>query len=98
MSAFSFRFPTQTQHAFLSYWKTQVISTAIRLDIFTPMDLAPMSVNTLGAKMGCSPRGTAALLDGLVALGLVNRDDKGLYRLTDESSHFLVKGKPDYIG
>jgi SAM-dependent methyltransferase len=44
-----------------------------------------------------SLRGTQALLDGLVGLGLV-RVSAGKYANSEEASAFLVEGKPTYLG
>lgn len=98
MSTANLRYPTQIQKAFQAFWQTQALTTALRLDLFTTLDIAPMAAPTLAAKLGCATRGTHALLDGLVALGLVVRDAKGLFKNSEEAALFLVKGKPEFLG
>ena len=54
-------------------------------------------MDQLSAATGASPRGMRALLNGLVGTEfLMRRGEK--YALTPESSAFLVKSKPAFMG
>lgn len=75
-----------------------MLEAAIRNHIFDELDAGPMSLPELHQATGCAPRGLAPILNALVGLGFLTRDDNDLYSLTAESSMFLVSHKPTYHG
>lgn len=75
-----------------------VLEAAIRHRIFDELDAGPMSVPELHHATGCLPRGLVPILNALVGLGFLARDEHELYSLTPESSMFLVSHKPTYHG
>jgi 2-polyprenyl-3-methyl-5-hydroxy-6-metoxy-1,4-benzoquinol methylase len=75
-----------------------LIETAIRCGIFDILDKGPKSLDALCVKTGTSPRGLRMVLDALVGLDLLSKDDARRYALTQESATFLVTGKPTYHG
>jgi 2-polyprenyl-3-methyl-5-hydroxy-6-metoxy-1,4-benzoquinol methylase len=75
-----------------------LIETAIRYGIFDILDKRAESLERLCAETGTSPRGLRMLLDALVGLDVLSKDDAGHYSLTEESAAFLVTGKPTYHG
>jgi SAM-dependent methyltransferase len=65
--------------------------------VFDALDKSAKTLDQLAAATGASPRGMRALLNGLVGTEfLVRRGEK--YALTAESSAFLVKSKPTFMG
>lgn len=75
-----------------------MIETAIRCSVFDILDKGAKSLDALCAETGTSPRGLRMVLDALVGLDVLSKDDAGRYALTPESATFLVTGKPSYHG
>jgi ubiquinone/menaquinone biosynthesis C-methylase UbiE len=75
-----------------------MIETAIRYGVFDILDNGAKSRDALCAETGTSPRGLRMVLDALVGLDVLSKDDNGNYALTEESATFLVTGKPSYHG
>src|SRR5712691_8988474 len=75
-----------------------IIEAALRHQIFKALETGAKTVDTLSAETRTSPRGLRAILNALVGLDLLARDDQGRYALTPESAMFLVSGKPAFHG
>ncbi|MGJ5893156.1 methyltransferase [Streptomyces niveiscabiei] len=75
------------------YWATGMVGTAATYDLFTHLEDGAGSPEELAARAGIAVRGARALLDGLVALELVEVAG-GRYRNSREASAFLVAGRP----
>ena len=75
-----------------------MIETAIRFGVFDILDKSPKTVEALCAETGTSPRGLRMMLNALVGLDVLSKDETGRYALTEESATFLVTGKPTYYG
>jgi ubiquinone/menaquinone biosynthesis C-methylase UbiE len=75
-----------------------IIEAAIRHQVFNALDEGPKTVDTLSAETRTSRRGLRAILNALLGLELLSRDDQGRYALTPESATFLVSGKPTFHG
>jgi ubiquinone/menaquinone biosynthesis C-methylase UbiE len=78
-------------------WATGILGSATRHGLFTALERHPETAPALAKKVGISPRGAQALLDGLTGLGLLTLSN-GVYHNTPEASAFLVSGKPSYLG
>jgi ubiquinone/menaquinone biosynthesis C-methylase UbiE len=74
-----------------------MIETAIRCGVFDILDKGAKSLDALCDETGTSPRGLRMVLDALVGLDVLSKDD-GHYGLTQESATFLVTGKSHYHG
>lgn len=75
------------------YWATGIMGTAAQYQVFTHLENGTGGAAELAERAGIAPRGAQALLDGLVALGVVEVE-QGRYRNTPEASAFLVEGRP----
>jgi ubiquinone/menaquinone biosynthesis C-methylase UbiE len=75
-----------------------LIETAIRYRIFDILDKGARTLDALCAETGTSPRGLRTVLNALVGLDVLSKDDAGRYALTEEAAAFLVTGKPTYHG
>ena len=78
-------------------WGAGILATGVIQSIFTHLDAGATTTQRVAQSAGLSERGTQALLDGLVGLGLVELID-GSYLNSAEASEFLVEGKPAYTG
>jgi len=76
---------------------SKVLLSAVELGLFSELAAAPLDADAIGRRLGLHPRGIRDFLDALVALGMLARNDV-LYSNTPESSVFLDRAKPAYIG
>jgi len=72
---------------------SQILFTALRANLFTYLE-GSVKAEDVARELGWSPRGTRMLLDGLVALGLVEKFD-GDYCNAPIAAHCLIPGGPD---
>lgn len=69
----------------------------MQLDVFTPLKDGPKTAEQIANAIGGNAGMLQRLLYGLVNAGLLSVDGNA-FSNTPESDHFLVKGKPSYIG
>lgn len=69
----------------------------MQLDVFTPLNDGPLSAAQLADALGIDPTRTARLLHALAAIGLLTVDGDR-FSNAPEAEHFLVRGRPTYIG
>ena len=69
----------------------------MQLDVFTPLADGPLSGEALARELDLRADKLEPLLYALVTAGLLSVQG-GRFANTEESGHFLVKGKPSYIG
>jgi len=86
----------------LGFWPSKALLTAIEFDLFTHLGKGgPMTGEQIRAQAGWHPRGVHDLLDGLVALGMLQREGNGpaaKYKNSPDSAAHLDKGQPGYVG
>src|SRR5580658_7920384 len=85
------------QFAF-GYAPPLILEAAVRNRVFDTLDEGPKTVAETSAATGSSERGLFALMNALVGLEFLARDDAGRYSLTPESATYLVSSKPAYFG
>lgn len=78
------------------FQKSRVLLTAIELNIFTVIDVKPLSSADTTKKIKTDARATDRLMNALVGLGFLFKS-KNRFRNTEFTSKYLVKGKPDYM-
>jgi ubiquinone/menaquinone biosynthesis C-methylase UbiE len=79
------------------YEPALILEAAVRNGVFDLLHSEPLGLAQIAAKSGASQRGLRALLDGLVAIDLLERDGER-YALTPESAAYLVTSSPRYQG
>ncbi len=79
-----------------AYKRSQILFTALDGNVFALLE-EPATATFVADKTGWSLRGTAMLLDGLLALQLVIKED-GAYRNGEAASACLVPGAPAWQG
>lgn len=79
-----------------AFRQSQILFTAHDYGVFALLDEARTAAD-VAAQIGCSVRGTAMLLDGLVALELLEKHGN-LYKNAPVASACLVPGKTAYQG
>ncbi len=83
------------------FWPSKVLLSAVELELFTHLGSESFAGQEIGDKLGLHPRAIWDFLDGLVALGLLDREGDGTdarYRNTQATAVFLDKNSPQYIG
>jgi SAM-dependent methyltransferase len=78
-------------------WSCAALGAGVTHAIFTRIDEGCRTADEIARAAGLSPRGTRALLDGLVGIGLLTVEGDR-YQNTPEAAEFLVEGKPSYSG
>jgi len=81
----------------MGFWASKTFLSAIELEVFTELAKHPEDIDALRVRLGLNERGARDLVDTLVALGMLERED-GVYRNTPNADFFLDKEKPSYIG
>jgi len=71
------------------FMTSRVLLTAIELQVFDSLQEA-RTAPELAASLGTAPRATERLLNALVGMGLITKDEDGRYDNTVESWRFLV--------
>lgn len=89
--------PEKVMQMITGGWAASVLGSAARYGVFDALEGSGGTAETVAQKAGISQRGAQAVLDGLTGVGLLTHRD-GRYYNTPESSTFLIKGKPSYLG
>lgn len=80
-----------------AYQRSAAIKAAIELDVFTAIGEGNSTPQAIADRCRASERGIRILCDYLAIAGFLAKDSYG-YRLTPDSSVFLDKRSPAYIG
>lgn len=75
-----------------------ILEAAVRTRVFDVLNDGPKTVAETSAATGASARGLSAIMNALVGLEFLTRDDAGRYALTPDSAAFLVSSRPAYFG
>lgn len=78
--------------------RSRALATAVELDIFTHIANGKDAASDIALATGSTLRGIEMLLNALVGLELLEKDEGGHLRLAPDSREFLVRGKPGYLG
>ena len=80
-----------------AHQRTAAIKAAVELDVFTAIADGKTNPKSIAEKCSASERGMRILLDYLVVLGFLTKDDNS-YALTQDSAVFLNRHSPAYAG
>ena len=80
-----------------AYKQSQLLFTAVDADLFSLLEDPATAANIAKAR-DWSEHGTTILLNGLVGLGLLEKEPDGRYLNSAEATTCLVPGKPAYQG
>ncbi|MFN8061567.1 MAG: methyltransferase [Gemmatimonadaceae bacterium] len=93
--------PARILQTATAFWASKVLLTAVEFDLFSVLGDRSMTGTELGDRLGLHPRARYDFFDALVALQFLARDGDGKdgrYENTPETSAFLVKQSPTYVG
>src|SRR5208283_5165536 len=80
-----------------AYWYSEVLFSALELNIFGLLADCPAKVDRLAAQTGYDPDGLSRFLSALAALGLVV-EYEGVYSNGPLASRYLTPGNDAYLG
>lgn len=80
-----------------AHQRTEVLRTAIELELFTAIAEGMRTPGALANRCGASERGVRMLADSLTVAGFLKKE-KSEYTLTPDSQLFLDKRSPAYLG
>lgn len=75
-----------------------VLEAAIRHRVFDVLDAGPMNILEVEQATGAKARGLTAIMNALVGLNFLTRDQQGRYGLAPEAAAFLVSTRPGFQG
>jgi ubiquinone/menaquinone biosynthesis C-methylase UbiE len=75
-----------------------VLEAAIRHRVFDVLDSGAKDIGEVQKATGASARGLTAILNALVGMDFLTKDEQNRFALTPESSMFLVTTKPTFFG
>jgi hypothetical protein len=78
--------------------RAKVLLCAVELDLFTALGDGPLDITQLCDRLGLHHRSAGDFLDALVALGMLERDHRGLYGNAPEAGLYLDRRKPTFVG
>jgi ubiquinone/menaquinone biosynthesis C-methylase UbiE len=77
-----------------AYAPPLIIGAAANSKVFDMLESGPKTIEQVSRATGESERGLRAIMNALVGLDLLKKDQRGKYSLTPESDAFLVSNKP----
>ena len=80
------------------FWASKTFLSAIELRVFGAFEGGPLGLDELRKRLGLHERSARDFFDALVALHLLERDETGRYRNSEEAELFLNPAKPGYMG
>jgi hypothetical protein len=82
----------------LAFRAAKALLSAVELGVFTALAEDSLDLDALRMRVGIDQRGARDFFDALVALGMLERDERGRYANTPETNFYLDRQKPTYIG
>ena len=76
---------------------SRVLTTAVQLDLFSPLAAGPKTAAEVARERQAAERGVRMLFDALAVLQLL-RKEGGRYALSPLAAKHLVRGAPEYAG
>lgn len=89
--------PTAIVDLATAYWGSATLIAAVRLKLFTHLAAGAATAEAVAERAGTDPAATDALLSALASVGLVSKTGDR-YANTAPADHFLVEGRPAYLG
>ena len=85
--------PDDLNQTLRGYMESRALLTALELDLFTVVDGGATAAEA-SQKISTHPRATEMLLNALVAMGMLAKD-QGVFRNTPVTARFFMTGSPD---
>lgn len=85
------------QDALYGFARSQLMFTAIDMDLFTAITQGADTVEILTEQLEVDPRSLKIFMDGLVGIGFLTKNGN-IYQLPEDVQKYLVKDSPHYMG
>jgi SAM-dependent methyltransferase len=85
--------PDELNSTFRGFQESRVLLTAVELDLFTAVGSGARA-DEVSSRIGSDPRATEMLMNALVALGWLAKQDT-IFRNSPSSARYFVAGSPD---
>jgi SAM-dependent methyltransferase len=96
------RFPRDEQRVYDAYIagrQSAALAVAVRIGLFEELDRSTARTEeALRSHLGLHARPFRALLQALLAMGMLQRDPEGRLTAAPDASTYLVRGKPGWLG
>lgn len=79
------------------YWETKILLTAVKLDVFSVIDIRPKSAHEIAERIGADASTLGILLNALVAMKLLTKDGEVFGNSSTALTH-LVRHSTQYVG
>ncbi|NOT45065.1 MAG: methyltransferase domain-containing protein [Acidobacteria bacterium] len=92
--------PLRITQTGLAFWQAKCLLSAIELGVFTALGAGAKTRAALGDELGVHATALPDFLDGLVAMGFLEREGQGAlaeYRNGAEARQFLDRGSDEYM-
>jgi SAM-dependent methyltransferase len=86
------------QEALYAFTRSQILFTAIELDIFSAIASGANTLTLLREQLDLNRRGARMLLNGLVGIAFLSVSPEGVYSIPEDAAHYLIRGEQDYLG
>jgi 2-polyprenyl-3-methyl-5-hydroxy-6-metoxy-1,4-benzoquinol methylase len=80
-----------------AFRQSRALLTAVEIDIFSALHAGAGSAEEVAVRCGSDPRATDRLMNVLVGMGLLEKED-GVFRNSALATTHLVRGAPEYLG
>lgn len=90
--------PEDILDAGLGFMRSRALLAAVELGLFTTLGDRALTGEALVAELGLHPRANPDFFDLLVAMGILERDGRDVYRNSAGSAAYLDKSRPEYVG
>jgi predicted O-methyltransferase YrrM len=81
-----------------SYWESCALHAGVKLEIFSCLGDSELGADHIAVMLNCEVHGITVLLNALAAMGLIIKNQKGLYANSGAAKLLLVKDSEKYIG
>lgn len=76
------------------FMESRILLTAAQLNLFTYLDATPSTAGELANRLHADLRGLTILLDALAAMGLLSKQEDGIYECSAAATLFLTDKSP----
>lgn len=93
--------PARILETGMAFWSSKTLLSAVELGLFSLLAEGAMTGAEIEQRFALHPRATFDFLDGLVAIGMLDRQGNGAaarYANTAETAAFLDRASPTYVG
>jgi hypothetical protein len=93
--------PSRIMQVGMGFWPAKTLLSAVELGLFTTLGSGALTGPEIAERLELRSRAVYDFLDGLLAVGLLERDGLGEeahYRNTPETARFLDRNSPTYVG